>query len=177
MDPENTGGDAAENAERAAEALSELADGPGQAAARALEDAFEAAGKSIEDSLVRAARTGELSFAQMSEAVLQSLARIAIENTVEAAFSGVLNAVVGGGFSGARAAGGFVAPGGSYLVGETGPEVFTPASAGAVSPATQAPPVTVNITMAGASVDQVRRSQGQIAAAVARAVARGERSL
>ena len=37
-------------------------------------------------------------------------------------------------FRGARAAGGPVAPGGSYLVGERGPELFTPTSSGNITP-------------------------------------------
>jgi hypothetical protein len=37
-------------------------------------------------------------------------------------------------FRGARAAGGLVAPGGSYLVGERGPELFTPTSSGNITP-------------------------------------------
>ena len=37
-------------------------------------------------------------------------------------------------FRGARAAGGPVAPGGSYLVGERGPELFTPSSSGNITP-------------------------------------------
>ena len=37
-------------------------------------------------------------------------------------------------FRGARAAGGPVAPGGSYLVGERGPELFTPSSSGKITP-------------------------------------------
>jgi hypothetical protein len=37
-------------------------------------------------------------------------------------------------YRGARAAGGPVAPGGSYLVGERGPELFTPGSSGSITP-------------------------------------------
>ena len=37
-------------------------------------------------------------------------------------------------FRGARAAGGPVAPGGTYLVGERGPELFTPSSSGNITP-------------------------------------------
>jgi hypothetical protein len=41
---------------------------------------------------------------------------------------------VNGRFRGARALGGPVAPGGSYLVGERGPELFTPSSSGNITP-------------------------------------------
>jgi len=40
----------------------------------------------------------------------------------------------GGGLDGARAAGGPVRAGGSYLVGEEGPEIFTPSQSGAITP-------------------------------------------
>lgn len=74
-----------EDMARAGEALSILADGPGRAAADALGSAFEAAGNRIEASLETAARTGELNFSRMAEAILRDLARI----TAEAIFSGI----------------------------------------------------------------------------------------
>ena len=50
-------------------------------------------------------------------------------------------------FRGARAAGGPVAPGGSYLVGERGPELFTPGSSGNITPnhAMGGANITVNV--------------------------------
>ena len=56
---------------------------------------------------------------------------------------GLINIISAGGytpelnamrFRGARAAGGPVAPGGSYIVGERGPELFTPSSSGNITP-------------------------------------------
>jgi hypothetical protein len=48
--------------------------------------------------------------------------------------SATLSSQEGPGFGGARADGGPVLPGSSYLVGEQGPELFTPAGAGMISP-------------------------------------------
>ena len=50
-------------------------------------------------------------------------------------------------FRGARALGGPVAPGGSYLVGERGPELFTPSSSGNITPnnAMSGANITVNV--------------------------------
>jgi hypothetical protein len=50
-------------------------------------------------------------------------------------------------FRGARALGGPVAPGGSYLVGERGPELFTPSSSGNITPngAIGGNTITVNV--------------------------------
>lgn len=66
-------------------------------------------------------------------------------------------------------------PGGAYLVGERGPELFTPATAGTVAPAA-APQVTVNLTLPpGGDARAVEASETRIARALARAVARGSR--
>lgn len=64
----------------AGETLLELAEGPGAAAARQLEEAFAQAGASIESSLSRAARSGQLDFEKMAEAILRDLARIAAQS-------------------------------------------------------------------------------------------------
>ncbi len=169
--------DGVQHAEAAAEALAALAEGPGVEAARTLELAFTQAGEAIENSLVKAARTGELSLRALGEAIALTLAELVIDRSVDAAFGSILEAVVGG-FSGARASGGFVTTGGAYLVGETGPEVFTPASAGSVAPLTATAPVNVHFHLgAGADAASLRRSQGQIAAGVAQAAARGRKYL
>ncbi|MEX0644393.1 MAG: hypothetical protein WD076_03740, partial [Parvularculaceae bacterium] len=80
-------------------------------------------------------------------------------------------------FGGGRASGGFVAPGGQFLVGERGPELFSPSVSGRIeSPASRA--VTVNLTLNGVSDPRAfRQSETQIAAALARALAKGQRNL
>ena len=76
----------------------------------------------------------------------------------------------------ARAEGGPVVAGRSFLVGERGPEVFTPAVSGRIGAGGGA---QVSVTMnfagpAGADAEQsVRRLRGQIMADLARAVADG----
>lgn len=65
--------------QRAGDALQALADGPGRAAAEALEQAFGQAGERIEGALSRAAKSGELDFRTMAQSVLADLARIAAE--------------------------------------------------------------------------------------------------
>ena len=61
-------------------------------------------------------------------------------------------------FRGARAAGGPVAPGGSYLVGERGPELFTPSSSGNITPNNAMGGNTINITVQGADPNEVVRA-------------------
>lgn len=64
---------------QAGDALQSLADGPGRAAAEALEQAFGQAGERIEAALAGAARSGELEFSSMARSILSDLARIAAE--------------------------------------------------------------------------------------------------
>ena len=71
-----------ESIARAADSIAALAEGPGQAAARALEEAFGRAGQSIETALGQAARAGELDFSRMAQSVLGDLARIAAEAAI-----------------------------------------------------------------------------------------------
>lgn len=160
-------------ARRAGEALSALAHGPAGAAADAISAAFDRAGASIEGALSRAARSGELSFSAMADAILRDLQRLAIDRFVTRPVDDLLSALFAGlPFFGARADGGPVNPGGAYLVGERGPELFRPHAAGEVSSMPGA--VTVHVHLPpGAEAGAIRRSEGQISAALARAVRKG----
>lgn len=160
---------------RAAEAAAAL-DGlkaPAERAAASIESAFDRAGASLTRSLARAAADGEISLAELARAVL------AVVNAAAGGRAGGLSAVIaqaaGTAFSGARAEGGPVSPGGAYLVGERGPELFRPASAGAIEPPTAAS-VTVNVHVDGGA-ETLLRSEAQIAQALARAVSLGARRL
>ena len=66
----------------AGDALTALAEGPGVAAAEALEAAFGRAGQGIQAVLGQAARSGELDFERMAESILRDLARVAAEAVV-----------------------------------------------------------------------------------------------
>jgi hypothetical protein len=160
---------------RAAEAAAAL-DGlkaPAERAAASIESAFDRAGASLTRSLARAAADGEISLAELARAVL------AVVNAAAGGRAGGLSAVIaqaaGTAFSGARAEGGPVSPGGAYLVGERGPELFRPVSAGAIEPPTAAS-VTVNVHVDGGA-ETLLRSEAQIAQALARAVSLGARRL
>ncbi|WP_035579107.1 phage tail tape measure C-terminal domain-containing protein [Hyphomonas jannaschiana] len=63
----------------AADALRALAEGPGAEAAGALEETFGQAGARIEATLAQAARSGELDFQRMADAILRDIARVAAE--------------------------------------------------------------------------------------------------
>lgn len=71
--------------------------------------------------------------------IAQELLNIAVQNLVKMAFGGLGGGGFGGGifgflFGGARARGGPVSSGKSYLVGENGPELFTPSTGGNITP-------------------------------------------
>lgn len=162
--------------------LEDFADGPGQHAAEALEAAFERAGSRIERALGRAARSGEADFSRMTDAILADLARLAAQQVIERPLAGLIDRALGSiaGTAtpvGGRAEGGPVQPGAAYLVGERGPEVFTPSQSGRIGPA-GAGGQTVNIHLTlppGSPEAAVQASRGRIARALARAVDEGRR--
>lgn len=158
-------------AAEAAEALERLK-GPADEAARAIEASFERAGESLVRSLARAAADGEVTMAELARAVLAAINAQAGSGR-GGGLGEALAAAVGSVFGGAKADGGLVAPGAAYLVGERGPEVFRPATAGSIE-AVGAGAVTVNVTVQGGP-ETLLRSEAQIAQALVRAARIGAR--
>lgn len=141
-------------------------------AAALIEDAFTAAARAIEKDLARAARSGSLSLKSLAQSILNDLKRVAIDSFIRKPIENLLLSA----FGGARAGGGIVARGGTYLVGERGPELFTPAASGSIGPAAPAP-ISVAIHLSGvATPEAFRASETQIAASLARVLARGARN-
>ena len=152
-----------------------------------LVDGFAGAGSVLERSLLGALRKGSLGFDDLKRGALSALDQIAaralcvgLESVVPHAsgVSGALSGLLGSllGLPG-RATGGIVAPDRAYLVGERGPEVFVPASAGQVvanPPSGPAREVRVAIQLnaeRGASAPvAMQRSSRQLASAVRRAL-------
>ena len=152
-----------------------------------LVDGFSRAGGVLERGLVSAIRRGSLGFDDLKRVAMAAMDQIAAQAvrggigslTGPASGSGLgelLNGAIGAllGLPG-RATGGPVAPGSAYLVGERGPEVFVPTSAGRVETAAgQAREVRVSIRVAqpkGADAPTaMRRSSRQVAGAVRRAL-------
>ena len=155
---------------RAAEAAAALdaLKAPAERAARSIDEAFARAGASLVKSLARAASDGQVSLAELARAVLGA-AGAALKG-------GGLGEALSKSFSGARADGGPVLPGGAYLVGERGPEVFRPASAGSIEPVGGGG-MSVTINVQGGEASGLVRSDAQIAQALARAVSLGARRL
>lgn len=153
----------------AAGALQAFSQGPVRQTADRVGASFERAGERIARALGSAALGGEAAFKRLAKVVLEELAKIALDR--------LFGAGVKTPFFGGRAGGGAVNAGGAYLVGERGPELFVPRSGGdIVAPGAGAVSVHFHLG-AGADASAITRHQGQIAAAIARAVAYGRRNL
>ena len=138
------------NTNDAADALQDFADGSGITAAEDMARAFEIAGERISSALERAAQTGEFSFSAMAESIARDLARLAITqlvtNPLEQALGGVTQS----------------------LTRSLGQSLGQPLGS--------KPGVTVNMSIPGISdAEGFKKSQGQISAQLARAVADGQR--
>jgi phage-related minor tail protein len=151
---------------------------------------IERAGGSIERALTRAAATGKFGFEDLRRVALSALAEIAAgalktqfgAGTASGAggsLIGSLAAVVGSLFGApGRATGGTVSGGRPYLVGERGPELFVPASAGRVETGQQGRrPMNVTINIAAprdASPALMSQTANQVARAVRQTLARAD---
>ena len=151
-------------------------------------DGFARAGNVLERGLLSAIRRGSLGFDDLKRTALQALDQIAARalqmglDSIGGGFGAGGLAGLFGGLLGAtfglpgRATGGPVAPGRGYVVGERGPELFVPTSAGRIetAPATPARDVRVSISLnqpRGASAPaSLRRSSRQVASTVRRAL-------
>ena len=140
------------------------------------------------------ARSGELSFSSLKRAalsVLNDIANTALQSGLDSLFgsnSSIGNSIssLASSFLFGRASGGTVGARQPYLVGERGPELFVPERPGRIIPAqdmsrgggrAQATNITINITNQGQSSDMTRRSAGQVAVAVRRAMDRADRNM
>lgn len=104
-----------------------------------LKRAIEGFGDSAAETFVDLAFTGKASFGDMVDSILRDMAKLAIKRGITDDLFGMADGFLGdlfGGFSfgGARASGGPVGAGKTYLVGERGPELFTPSSSGTIIP-------------------------------------------
>ncbi len=154
----------------------------------------ERAGTLLEGTLVRAIQTGKLGFENLKRVALSVMAEIAaaaIRNGIGAILNGgkgdqggigglltaatsILGAVLG---APGRATGGPVSPGRPFMVGERGPELFVPTSAGSIAPSVQSQSRDVRVTIAinapaGSAPDMLARSSRQVARAVRGALLR-----
>lgn len=152
-------------------------------------DGFDKAGSVLERGLLTAIRKGSLGFDDLKRAAFTVIDQITAQ-AVQGLFSGsgsndggllggalnlgnLLGAVLG---LPGRATGGPVSPNRPFLVGERGPELFVPTSAGRIEAGLGAGPrdVRVSITIAAppssSPPQALQRSSRQVASAVRRAL-------
>lgn len=156
-----------------------------------LVDGFSRAGEVLERGLLGAIRKGSLGFEDLQRVALRVLDGIA-QQAMATLFDGIglggggsgNGGGIGGLFTGligsvlglpGRATGGPVAPDRPYLVGERGPELFVPTSAGRVETGAGSPRevrVSIQVTTPhGTDAPQaLQRSSRQVASAVRRAL-------
>jgi hypothetical protein len=140
----------------------------------------------LEKNLLNAVRKGSLGFDDLKRVAFSALDEIAAQalGTILHSGGGKGGGLLGGlgGIVGSilglpgRATGGNVAPGRGFLVGERGPELFVPTSAGRVEPnsggGSREVRVSINVvTPHGSNAPQaLQRSTRQVASAVRRAL-------
>jgi phage-related minor tail protein len=163
----------------AGDALAAFVGGPVQSATSSIETAVKRSFSSVENTIARAVLSGKTSMDQLVGAILADFDRIATTQFIVKPIESVLTSIAGAilPVGGARAAGGPVDAGTPYLVGEQGPELFVPNSAGAIAPNSSfgRPSITVNVTARDAQ--SFLKSESQVAAMLSRALARGQRNL
>ena len=165
----------------AAKTLQDFASGPVVNAGNSIERAINSSFNSVAATIARAAVSGKQSMDQLVSAILADFDRIAVKDFIAKPIEGVISSIVGSilPVSGARAAGGPVAAGAAYLVGEQGPELFVPGTSGSIAPnasaAPQRPQIVMNVTTKDAQ--SFLKSESQIAAMMSRALARGQRNM
>jgi lambda family phage tail tape measure protein len=135
--------------------------------------------KGISDDLTTMVMTGKAKWSDLIASMESALLKSSLNSLISGIF-GALNSsdkfggmfggsLFGGGglFGGGHALGGSVVPGMSYLVGEKGPEIFTPSNPGSIaangsSPAMGNTTVHQHITINTPNADSFRKSQAQV---------------
>ena len=117
---------------------------------------------------------GTKSLGESALGVLKQLARQFLTLGINQAFSGLgsTGGILGKLFGGGMASGGTVQGGRSYMVGERGPELFTPNRTGSIAPSGSfgGANVTVNVDASGSSVEGNAEQASQLGKAIGVAV-------
>ena len=163
----------------AGDALAAFVGGPVQSATSSIETAVKRSFTSVENTIARAVISGQASMSQLVSSILADFDRIATTQFIVKPIESVLTSIAGAilPIGGARAAGGPVDAGTPYLVGEQGPELFTPNSAGAIAPNSSLGRSSITINVTARDAQSFLKSESQIAAMLSRALARGQRNL
>lgn len=104
-----------------------------------LKDAIRGWGTEFTNVMTDSIMTGKFQFKDLANSIIRDLIRIQIQKSITDPLIKAGTSFFDGMFStsGARAMGGPVTGGKSYLVGENGPEIFTPGASGGITPNNQ----------------------------------------
>ncbi|AZB50581.1 hypothetical protein [Synechococcus phage S-H1] len=147
--------------------------------AKELDDLYRSIGDTITTSIVdslTAAVEGTKSLAEVASSTLRSIANILLKFGLNTLTSGLAGNDGVGFFSklfgGGRASGGTVRGGTSYLVGERGPELFTPGRSGSIAPngSMGGSTVVVNVDASGTQAQGNNQNAKQLGQAIGAAV-------
>jgi TP901 family phage tail tape measure protein len=146
-------------------------------AADKLADKYKKLGDAIKDNVTDAiigAIEGTKSLGEAALSVVKDLAKQFLRMGINQAFGalGSGGGILGMLFGGGRANGGTVQGGRSYMVGERGPELFTPGRTGSIAPSGSfgGANVTVNVDASGSSVEGDAEQASQLGKAIGIAV-------
>tara|TARA_R100001082_G_scaffold69944_1_gene39782 strand:+ start:1319 stop:3130 length:1812 start_codon:yes stop_codon:yes gene_type:complete len=147
-------------------------------AAKKLKQQFDAAGQSVEQNIVQNlsdAIMGAKSLGDALSNVIRNMQRQLVETAVMSAVGGIGNVFSNflSGIFKKKAMGGPVAAGGSYLVGEKGPELFVPQQSGNIVPnhsLAGTTNVVVNVDASGSDVQGNDDSAAKLGEVIASAV-------
>ena len=95
---------------------------------------FQDATKGMEDAFVNFARTGKLSFKDLADSIIADVIRIGIRRAIASGGEGGVGNIFSAFMGLFKAEGGPVSANSPYIVGEKGPEVFVPTTAGTIVP-------------------------------------------
>lgn len=163
----------------AGDALTAFVSGPVQSATSAIDTAVTRSFTSVENTIARAVISGKTSMDALVTSILAGFDRIATTQFLVKPVENVLSSIAGSllPIAGARASGGPVDAGQPYLVGEQGPELFVPPSAGTIAPNASLAPRSIVLNVSTPDAGSFLKSETQIAAMLSRALARGQRNL
>lgn len=138
-----------------------------------LDQVYRSIGSAVSDGIVNAltaAVEGTKSLADVASQTLRQVANILLQFGVNTALGGIPG--LGKFFGGARASGGTVTGGRSYMVGEKGPELFTPGRTGSIAPSGSfgGTNVVVNVDASGSQAQGNQPNAKALGSAIGAAV-------
>ncbi|MTI13119.1 phage tail tape measure C-terminal domain-containing protein [Sansalvadorimonas verongulae] len=142
---ENAGDKITESGRKSKGAWQSYVEGAADASSQ-MESAAVSWTDSFSGSLADMVQNGKMNFADLADSIISDLIRIAIQSQIVAPIAQSFGWNMGGaGTPPPRALGGGVNAGQTYLVGERGPELFTPESSGQITQSGGAGGVNVNV--------------------------------